>query len=75
MMKIRYPWERLEPGEGFFIPCLDVHNVREQGLNEALRKLVYADAYVGIKDGRLGVWFYRPHAPVPRGRSSPAGSR
>ena len=55
-----FPWLRVEKGQGFFVPCLNVEDVRVKGLNEALRvRLFDAKAYVGVRDGCLGVWFYR----------------
>jgi len=61
---IRFPWDKTERGQGFFIPCLDTEAVRIKGLNQALR---YRDAraIAGIRDGIIGVWFYRlPRAPI-----------
>jgi|Laugrespbdmm15dd_1035085.scaffolds.fasta_scaffold142414_1 hypothetical protein len=56
-----YPWQRIEYGQGFFIPCLDVLAVKEAGLQAALRHRYFgAKAEVGIRKGLLGVWFYRP---------------
>ena len=55
-----FPWRRLEKGQGFFIPCVNTEEVRLAGLNEALRQRVFgARAYAAIKDGLMGVWFYR----------------
>ena len=55
-----FPWQRVEKGQGFFVPCLDLENVRLKGLNEALsQRLFDAKASPGIRDGLLGVWFYR----------------
>jgi predicted naringenin-chalcone synthase len=58
-MAIRYPWMKLKPGEGFFVPGLDVMKVRELGLRAALPHRINALAVVGIKGNQLGVWFYR----------------
>jgi hypothetical protein len=58
-MQPTFPWTSLKPGEGFFVPCLDVWKVREQGLSAALPLRIKVDAKIGIKSGVLGVWFYR----------------
>jgi hypothetical protein len=58
-MVIIYPWAKLRPGEGFFVPGLDVERVRELGLRAALPHRIQARAIVGIKNHQLGVWFYR----------------
>ena len=61
-----FPWQRLEKGQGFFIPCLDVEKVRLAGLNQALRCRVFdALAYPGTRGGLMGVWFFRK--PPARG--------
>lgn len=55
-----FPWSRLSRGQGFFIPCINTEEVRQAGLNEALRQRIFgAHAYTAIKDGLIGVWFYR----------------
>ena len=60
MTKSSNPWERTNPGQGFFVPCLDTEAVKKKGLSEALKSRVFnAKARVGIKDGRIGVWFSR----------------
>ena len=58
-MEIIYPWAKLKPGEGFFVPGLDVEKVREMGLRAALPHRINARAVVGIRKNQLGVWFYR----------------
>ena len=62
---IRFPWETLEKGQGFFIPCLDTDEVRELGLRKAvLCRVLDARAITGIHQGFTGVMFYRqPRAP------------
>jgi len=54
-----YNWENLKPGEGIFLPAIDVMKAREMGLRAAImpRKQVYAK--IGIKDGLIGVFFFR----------------
>ena len=55
-----FPWSRTEKGQGFFVPCLNTEEVRQAGLNEALRCRIFgAKAYPAIRDGMCGVWFYR----------------
>lgn len=59
-LSITYPWSKVEKGQGFFVPCLDVEKVRKAGLNEALRHRIFnAKAYPAIKNRLSGVWFYR----------------
>ena len=58
-MVITYPWEKLEPGEGFFVPGLNLVEVKERGLRASVPYPFRAYATFGIKDGMLGVWFYR----------------
>lgn len=69
-MKVLYPWDKLKPGEGFFVPALDTAKARERGLVSAVRYRIRVVAVAGVKDGLTGVWFYRPR-PAP---SSPAES-
>lgn len=55
-----FPWQSVERGYGFFVPCLNTNKVREAGLQAALHHRVFdAKARVGIRDGLVGVWFYR----------------
>lgn len=55
-----FPWQSVGKGQGFFVPCLNAQEVRQAGLNEALRHRIFnAKAYPAIKDGLSGVWFYR----------------
>ena len=35
-----FPWSRTERGQGFFVPCLNTDEVRQAGLNEALRNRI-----------------------------------
>jgi hypothetical protein len=58
-MQTNFPWTNLKPGEGFFVPCLDVMEVRERGLLAAIPHRIRANAKIVIRQGRLGVWFYR----------------
>lgn len=58
-MLIHYPWQTLKRGEGFFVPGLDVDEIRERGLKAALRFRYKMKATPGIKDGKLGIWFIR----------------
>ena len=57
---LRLPWEKLEKGQGFFVPCLDTQAMRELGLKQAFfHRILDAHAIVGIFNGMLGVMFYR----------------
>jgi hypothetical protein len=59
-LPVQYPWKNLEKGQGFFIPCLDTETVKADGLQKALGYRFFdARAKVGIKQGRIGVLFYR----------------
>ena len=68
-----FPWTKLERGQAFFIPALDLAPVREQGLLAAVPlRLNDARARYAIKDGMLGVLFYRlPFAQPLRSGSLP----
>ena len=62
-LSIKYPWQKTEPGQGFFVPCLDTDAVRTEGLNQALKHRIFnAKATPCIQDGLMGVLFHR--APV-----------
>lgn len=55
-----YPWDRVEKGQGFFVPALDLEAVRQAGLLAAVPLHIKdARAQFGIRQGRLGVYFYR----------------
>ena len=59
-LKIKYPWEKVKRGQGFFVPCLDPVATREEGLKRAVFLRVFdAQAKEGICDGFTGIWFYR----------------
>jgi hypothetical protein len=59
-MKTNYPWTTLKPGEGFFVPAIDTEKARELGLRSAVAQRLRIKTVAVIKDGMLGVWFYRP---------------
>ena len=60
LLSIQYPWSKLERGQGFFVPCLDVDAVREEGLKKALLiRMLDARGATCIRNGFTGVWFYR----------------
>jgi hypothetical protein len=62
-LRLRFPWKKIEKGQGFFIPCLDPEAVKVEGLKAAVRYRVFdARAKIGIKNGLLGVQFFR----IPR---------
>ena len=55
-----FPWQSVNKGQGFFVPCLNTEEVRQAGLAHALRHRIFnAKARVGLKNGLIGVWFYR----------------
>lgn len=55
-----FPWHRVSSGQGFFVPCLNTEEVRKAGLAHALRHRIFnAKTKVGIKNGLMGVWFFR----------------
>lgn len=58
-MRVKFPWERLEPGQGFFVPCLHFEPIKEMGLRSAVPFRYKVDVVPGIKGGRLGLWFIR----------------
>ena len=59
-LSITYPWDKVEKGQGFFVPCLDTEAVRIEGLRKALHwRLFDAKAEPRIIAGCIGVWFYR----------------
>jgi len=68
-----FPWDKLERGQGFFVPALDLDAMREAGLLAAVPlRLKDARATYGIRDGQLGVLFYRKAPARPeRDESSP----
>ncbi len=58
--RLRLPWKRLEKGQGFFVPCLDLEKMQEHGLKQAVSERRFdARARPGIVDGFIGVWFFR----------------
>jgi len=58
--RLRLPWKQLERGQGFFVPCLDFEKTREYVLVKAVGLRIFdAQAMPGIKDGVVGVWFFR----------------
>jgi len=66
-MKVIYPLASLKPGEGFFVPGLDLAQVRERGLSAALPYRYKMLVKFGVKDGLMGVYFYRkPVRPYVR---------
>ena len=69
-----FPWDKTEPGQGFFVPCLDLEKMRRVGLMAATPHRIRADGVPGIYKGRLGIWFFRKPDPQPRAGDAPAGS-
>jgi hypothetical protein len=58
-MALRYPLANLKPGEGFFVAGLDLEGIRERGLLAALPYRYKMLTKVGIRNGLIGVYFYR----------------
>lgn len=59
-LSVIFPWSKVEKGHGFFVPCLNIEDMTKRGLNAALASRVLdAKHYPAIKDGLIGVWFYR----------------
>lgn len=57
---VRFPWARLEPGQGFFVPCLDTAKMTEMVLRDVLQhRLIRLEATPGVWRGLYGVWFQR----------------
>ena len=55
-----FPWPSIKVGQGFFIPCVNTTEMRKFGLSQALQQRVFhAKAVTAVRDGLLGVWFYR----------------
>ena len=55
-----FPWPSVKTGQGFFIPCLNTAEMTKLGMGAALRCRVFnAKAHVAVRDGLIGVWFYR----------------
>ncbi len=59
MTAVRFPWNKTLPGQGFFVPCLDIAHMRMLGLRAALHENVEVEATVGVCGGRFGLWFVR----------------
>ena len=60
LLDIKYPWAKTEKGQGFFVPCLDTEAIKLAGLNAALAHRIFdARAFPAIREGFMGVWFYR----------------
>jgi hypothetical protein len=70
LTRYRFPWQQLERGQAFFVPCLDPTPMMEHGLKQAVSvRVLNARAEPGIYGGAIGVMFYRPPPSPPRGGS------
>ncbi len=68
LTRYRFPWQQLERGQAFFVPCLDPTPMMEHGLKQAVSvRVLNARAEPGIYGGAIGVMFYRPPPSPPRG--------
>jgi len=57
---IKYPWSQLEKGQGFFVPCLDIKQTKEEGLKAAVSVRVFdAKTKAGVIAGKYGILFFR----------------
>lgn len=76
LKRYRFPWQQLERGQAFFVPCLDPHPMTEQGLKQAVSvRVLNARAVPGILGGAIGVLFYLPPLSQKlRTESSAAGT-
>lgn len=64
--RLRLPWQQLDRGQGFFVPCLDTNAAREYVLKQAvLARMFHVHATPCIIDGLIGVWFFRPPQRTP----------
>lgn len=64
-----FPWEKIEKGQGFFVPALDLKEMQEAGLRAAVAaKVIDAHAYAALHKGMLGVYFYRDTKHIKSGR-------
>lgn len=71
LMRYRFPWQQLEKGQAFFVPCLDTAPMIEHGLKQAVSvRVLNARAEPGVYGGAFGVMFYRP-APYLRSGGAP----
>lgn len=62
-----FPWDKLDKGQAFFVPALDVQPLREEGLKAAVtHRVLDARSVVCIMQGRLGVLFYRATPELAR---------
>jgi len=67
-----FPWKKVKPGQGFFVPCLDTEKMRRIGLMAATPHRIRAEGVPGIYKGRYGVWFFRKPEPPPRANAAKA---
>jgi hypothetical protein len=74
LTRYRFPWQQLERGQAFFVPCLDPKPMMEHGLKQAVSvRVLNARAEPGIYGGAIGVLFYvPPPSPSRTTRSSSA---
>lgn len=59
MTWVKFQWHRLNPKQGFFVPCIDTEKMILLGLRSALHEGVKIEATVGICGGLLGVFFVK----------------
>jgi hypothetical protein len=59
MTWVRFPWSDIKKGQGFFVPCLDLKQMRMLGMRAALPYKFDVDAIPGVYKGQLGLLFVR----------------
>lgn len=56
----KYPWQRTQPGESFFVPALDITQTILEGRQAAAQLELRGISYkAGVYNGILGVMFKR----------------
>jgi len=58
-VSVHFPWIDTPVKGGFFVPTLELEQIREDGLRAAVFYKMTGKATYVVKDGRLGVWFTR----------------
>lgn len=56
---MKYPWDTMPKGSGFFVPSLDPYRTMREGVTDALRHRGRFKAQVVVLSGMLGVLFVR----------------
>lgn len=76
MRTVRWPWEHVKKGQGFFVPCLDMERTREDGLGAAVKaRVLDAKCIETVHDGAIGLLFYRAPSSAWRAAARPGARR